>query len=472
MASIGCPDVVVIGAGVAGLVAANRCAELGLKCVVLEKGTGSYLCNSRLTGGLFHICFKDIASPPDRLYEAIRKEAPDLRSPDVARAIADTGSRLVKWLRHQGVRLIKASPDEAFHWVLSPPRVLRIGVSWNGRGGDVMLRTLEAALIGRGGTLLRGVKANRLEMNGNTCTGVTALQNGKEITVHSAATIIADGGFQANLEMLRKYISKMPKSLFQRGAATGNGDGITMAEHAGAKLVGMEAFYGHVLSRSVFGNADLWPYPIIDRAIAGGIAVEGNGVRFVDEGRGGVYQANGIARLPDPLSAVCIVDDTIWQTAGRTFIFPPNPYLAKRGGALHKAPDLASLARVAGLPVDALRRTVAEYNHGVEVGTTDRLTPPRSTDQFTAMPIRKPPFYAIPLCAGITYTMGGIATDDCARVLGQNDRPIPGLFAAGCTTGGLEGGAKVSYVGGLAKSGVMALLAAETIAANLQVAAA
>ena len=457
-------DVVIIGAGVAGLVAANRALDLGLTCIVLEKGEGRYLCNSRLTGGLLHVCFKDIASSPDRLFEAIRNEVPDLPSTEVARAVAENSGRLMVWLRQHGVRLMRAGPDEAFRWVLAPPRVLRIGVSWEGRGGDVMLRTLEEKFVLRSGVMLRRAQATSLVVNDGACTGVIASVDGKETKFQSRATLIADGGFQSNLNMLRRYISAEPTSLFQRGAATGNGDGVRMAQEVGAQLVGMESFYGHVLCRSVFGNPDLWPYPIMDRVVAAGIAVDETAARFMDEGGGGVYQANHIARLRNPLSAVAIFDDATWQTAGRDFIFPPNPYLEERGGVLLKAPDIASLARVAGLPVNALEQTVASYNIAVQDQTTARLSPRRSADKFKPMTIATPPFYAIPLCAGITYTMGGIATDNCARVLDCNDRPIPALYAAGCTTGGLEGGDTLGYVGGLAKSATMALLAAEAIA--------
>jgi fumarate reductase flavoprotein subunit len=457
-------DVVVVGAGVAGLVAANRALELGQTCIVLEKGQDQYPCNSRLTGGLFHVCFKDITGPPDRLFAVISNEVPDVLSFELARAVADNGARLIRWLRLQGVRFMKASPDEAFRWVLAPPRVMRVGVSWKGRGGDVLLRTLEQRLIQRGGILLRDARAKALITRDSVCIGAAATVAGEERVFRARATVIADGGFQANLEMLRKYISLEPASLFQRNAATSNGDGIRMAETVGAKLVGMESIYGHVLSRSVFGNPDLWPYPIMDRVVAAAIVVDGSGSRFVDEGQGGVHQTNGIARLRNPLSAVAVFDDAIWQTAGRAFIFPPNPYLEKRGGVLLRALDLASLARVAGLPVDSLMQTIAAYNDAVGARITTRLNPVRSTDLFTPMPIVKPPFYAVPLCAGITYTMGGIATDGCARVLDREDRPIPGLFAAGCTTGGLEGGMRSGYIGGLAKSASMALLAAETIA--------
>ena len=84
------------------------------------------------------------------------------------------------------------------------------------------------------------------------------------------------------------------------------------------------------------------------------------------------------------------------------------------------------------------------------------------------MPIAKAPFLAIPVCAGITYTMGGIVVDGGSRVLKTDGAAIPGLYAAGSTTGGLEGGPTVGYLGGLAKAAIQGLVAAETIASDLK----
>lgn len=79
------------------------------------------------------------------------------------------------------------------------------------------------------------------------------------------------------------------------------------------------------------------------------------------------------------------------------------------------------------------------------------------------MPIVNPPYFAIPLCAGITNTMGGIAVDAEARVKRYGGGTIDGLYAAGSATGGLEGGPQVAYVGGLMKAVVLGLLAAEHV---------
>ena len=103
----------------------------------------------------------------------------------------------------------------------------------------------------------------------------------------------------------------------------------------------------------------------------------------------------------------------------------------------------------------------------MRTGRLQTLSPPRSVDRFKPWPIEAPPFYAIPVCAGITYTMGGIRIDADARVLRPDGSAIDGLYAAGSTTGGLEGGERAAYLGGLTKAGVQGLCAAEHIARTL-----
>jgi fumarate reductase flavoprotein subunit len=86
------------------------------------------------------------------------------------------------------------------------------------------------------------------------------------------------------------------------------------------------------------------------------------------------------------------------------------------------------------------------------------------------MPIAQPPFYAIALVAGISYTMGGIEIDAQARVIAHDGAPFPGLFAAGACTGGIEGGPLGGYVGGFLKSATLGYIAAETIGAEAGIA--
>jgi fumarate reductase flavoprotein subunit len=191
-----------------------------------------------------------------------------------------------------------------------------------------------------------------------------------------------------------------------------------------------------------------------------------DGKRFTDEGLGGVCMANGIAGLPDPLSAMLIVDDAIWRTEGAiTTALPANPFMSDAGGDIISAPDIATLAACAGLPADVLAQTIRDYGRAVESKDFARLAVPRSIGRHDPMPIRTPPFHAIPLCAGITGTMGGVVINEHAQALRPDGSVFPGLYAVGTPVAGLEGGSRAGYVGGLSKAFVLGLLAAEHMAA-------
>ncbi len=455
-------DVVVIGGGIAGLVAAARAGQLGLKACVLEKGSAErYLCNTRFTGGTLHICLDDIMADPAKLRKAIDTVTHNSTPPALADALVADGPRVVRWMQSVGIRFMKASPAPYHNWVLAPPRPPSAGLNWEGRGGDVMMRTLAALIEKQGGKLLRGARATALTVREGRCAGVSAGIDGKSVSFESAAVIIADGGFQGNPALVRENISPRPESLKQRGAATGVGDGLLMARAAGAQLTKLDSFYGHVLSRDAMTRDMLWPYPVLDTVVAAAIAVDAEGKRFADEGDSGVYFANAIARLADPLSATAIFDDAIWNTAGKRDLIPVNPLIPNNGGTVLKAQTLEELAAAAGVPAAALATTVNTYNEAVKNGTTAQLSPARRADKYAPQPIAKPPFYAIPLCAGITYTMGGIAVNESGCVLGTGGTPIAGLYAAGSCVGGVDGGPRAGYVGGLSKAAVLGLRSAE-----------
>jgi fumarate reductase flavoprotein subunit len=331
---------------------------------------------------------------------------------------------------------------------------------WQGRGPDRLLQGLERALGRHGGELRRGHRALRLRMNDGRSVGLA----GEGFEIDAAAVVIADGGFQADLDLLRRAISPAPEKLVQRNARTGRGDGLRMAEAAGAAITGYRDFYGHVHSRDALANDALWPYPWTDELARAAIVVSADGRRFVDEGLGGVFIANRIAGLADPASATIVCDRAGWEGPGAERYTAPNPALVEAGGTVHRADTLDALAEAAGIDPGGLGREVAAYNAALGQGALDRLSPARTTSVYRAWPIVAPPFYAAPVCAGITYTLNGIAIDEWSRVLDPNGRAMPGLYAAGSTTGGLEGGERVGYVGGLCKAAVTGLRSGEHVA--------
>ncbi len=460
-------ETLIIGGGIAGLTCGLRLAEQGVKVAILEKGeTDRYLCNSRICGGAFHVSYRDVMESPEILMNAMKNKTQGFSRQSFLDVMANEPGKTVNWLKSKGLRFIKVGDAPHRRTTLAPPIATKGRDYWHGRGGDVMLRTLHAELKKAGATLLLGTRALSLRMAGGQCVGVEAEQNGARVNLDARNVVISDGGFQANLDLVKEYISPAPEKIRQRNAQTAKGDGLKMAREVGAALVGMNRFYGHVLIQDALTNDDLWPFPMMDEMCCAGVMVDTTGRRFVDEGAGGVYLANHIAGMQDPLSTIVVFDHPVWDGPAKEFITPANPLLVTNGGTVHKANTITELAQKLALPAGALEQTVAQYNAALDAGATAQLTPARSVSSHKAWPVRTAPFYAARLCAGITYTMGGIAIDGDSRVLDTNDNPITGLYAAGCATGGLEGGDAVGYVGGLSKSSTTGFRAAEHIAAN------
>ncbi len=464
-------DVVIAGAGIAGLTTALRLSEQGISTLVLERGESErYMCNTRMAGGAFHVAHQDVADDAQTILAAITSRTGDSASTALVEALANDIGEATQWLKRQGVRFIKVGHESYRKHTLAPPIATRGREYWVGRGGDVLLRALASGLAKHGGKILHGARATKLAMRDGACTGLVSESTTGPIDIEARAVVICDGGFHSNLDLLREFISPAPEKLKQRNARTGHGDGLRMAREAGAQLVGLNRFYGHVLAQDAMYNDDLSPFPMMDFVCAAGIVVDMSGRRFMNEGLGGVTMANTIAAQADPLGATVIFDADIWNGPGREYLISANPTLVSSGGTLYSATDLGSLASQVGLPADALQQTVAQYNAAVDSGATDSLAPTRSTGGYHAWPIRKAPFYAVKLCAGITYTMGGIAIDADGRVFDTVNRPIANLYAAGCATGGIEGGGEreqVAYIGGLSRSTVFGLRAANAIASTL-----
>ncbi len=462
-------DLITVGGGFAGLVSACRAGQLGLKAAVLERESAErYACNSRYTTGVFSVMGQPARSPAEHLVDTLLRGTDGTAKPELARTIGENAGRAADWLMAEGMRFMAVTTPGGRQLMLGPPRRFKEGLDWEGRGGDYLLRTLEAHLVQRGGRLMRGTRVESLVMQEGRCIGVHAVQDGKPVRLEAKYVAIADGGFQANAEMVKRHIGPTPERLLVRAAHGGQGDGIRMAEAAGAALGGMGSFYGHIHHIDAMKNDRLWPYPHFDAVAEVSLLVGAHGRRFTDEGLGGVYMANAVARLQDPLSTFVIYDDAMWKGApGKAPPVAVNPFLLSGGGWMHSAPDLDSLARMAGIDALALEQTVRDYNDAVMNDRVAQLKPARTTTRFKPLPIVTAPFHAVPLCSGLTQTMGGIEINAHAQALRPDGEPIPGLYAVGAPVSGVEGGPRVGYAGGLCKAFVLGLVAAEHMVARL-----
>ncbi len=462
-------DVVVIGGGLAGLTAAARACELGLRTVVLEQGAEDrYPCNTRLSGGIFHVAYHEMKQPPEVLRSVIERATAGEADPALVNAVAEDAGRLVDWLREHGARFMRGGAAEWERWLLAPPRPLQAGLVWEGRGPDVLMRALDERIGRQGGLIMRGMRAIALEPAADALT-VVAQMEGAPRRLPGKGVIIADGGFQADADLFREHIGPRPDRVKQRGAANSRGDGLRMARALGAAETGMSRFYGHLLAQEAMTNDTLWPYPQLDALAVAAVIVDDRGARILDEGAGGVELANRIARRENPAAASIVFDAAIWEGPCRSARIPINPHVEKGGATVHRAPTLSGLADALAIDATMLERTVHDYNDALRAKRTHALTPARRVDLHEAWPVATPPFMALRVCAGITHTMGGLAIDGYARVLRADGSAIERLYAAGSATGGLEGGGTTGgYVGGLSKAGTFGLRAAEHIAAALQ----
>jgi fumarate reductase flavoprotein subunit len=446
-------DLVIVGAGVAGLTAARRAQQLGVEPVILERfDDGPGFGNGRLSGGWFHAAMMDPdLRRPDELYEAVIERTDGFGRPELARVWADNVARALEFLRSEGGNFGVLDPrDESMHNVLMPPREPVIGRPWEEKGPDNLLTSMWRAFVESGGAYRPGHRAVRLETSGGAVVGAWADTDAGSVLTPGRSVLLCDGGFQGNADLVARYITPHYKL---RGSSLDTGDGLRMGMQVGAKCVNMEWFYGYPLCADSLRDDRLWPYPGPNALMAAGVVVDGGGRRFVDETSGGEVMANAIARCGTPDACWAVFDERIWQREGRLGDVPVNPTLADVGGTILSASDLPELAGRMDVPATALVDSVQ---------APDR--PPRSGGPPA---VAVAPFMAIPVVAGITFTMGGLLVNRYGQVLSDNEEPIAGLYAAGGTMGGLQGGPRIGVAGGWSEASTFGLLAAEHVAGAL-----
>jgi len=453
-------DLVVVGGGPAGWVGARRSQELGARVLLVDKGDEAPgWGNGRVSAGVVHVAKYDPMRGPKELEARIRKTTGGCARPELVTAMAHNCGRAVRWLAQQGVSFVKSGPEGSLTWTLAPARPRVPGVVWQGFGADRMLKHLHRLVLAGGGACRMQTRAVALASEGGSVTGVVIENRGGRLTTVSApAILLADGGFQADDELLRRYVGAGKSQIKLRGIETGTGDGLRMALDMGALVANMQYLYGHCLCRDALTNDQLWPYPWLDEIIKASLLVTSAGRRAGDEGVGGVGMANAIVRSGDPLGCWAIFDQAVWEGPGRGGFVPANPLIPKLGGTVVSADSLNELATRTGIDVAALTETVAAHNRYCREGAP--LVPARTGK---AHALEHMPWYAIPAVAGITDTCGGLLVNANAQVLGPGQLPIPGLYAAGTAMGGLQGAPQGGYVGGLSQAITFGVLAAEHI---------
>ena len=442
-------DVAVVGGGLAGLVAANRCAQLGLRTALLEKGPGpDGDSNALISTGLFHLAWRPLDAPADELEAAMISATDGDIDRGIARAIAASAAGVLRWLIDEGVSFAPSREGAAFRWHVTPHGV-NVGRRIAGdRGTYRMVRRLYANLRARGAVVSYDSRATGLEPTaGGWRVAVDGSLPGH--CVEASHVVLCDGGFQASPELLTRYIGPRACDLVLRAAGTGTGDALRMAVGAGAAATGLDRFYGHIQSRDAV-HADLWPYPVLDRLCQQGVVVDNHGRALGAGFADGVQLANMLARTQDPRGWSVVVTESDWKRYGGDSApgrgTTAYDDLERLGGTVRRAMGARQLATELGVPAASLADTV---------------------ESCLGSAAAAGPLVGLPIVPGITFTMGGIAVRPDGAVIAADGAVIAGLFACGSSCGGIQGGPRGGYLGGLAVAAVTAWITASALGREL-----
>ncbi len=415
-------EIVVIGAGGAGMAASIMLKQAGKDFVLLEKMPYAGGNTTKATGGMnaaetHYQKEQGIEDSVDLFVSDTIKGGHDLNDPELVRVMASESAGAIDWLDSIGADLPKISFSGG-------ASVNRIHAPADGSGvGEYLVEKFSSKLNELGVEIMYETKATELltDADGKIC-GVKAEGADANYTFNCKAVILATGGFGANEEMYTQYRPDL-KGTVTTNAPGATGDGIVMAQALGAALVDIEQIQLHptveqstsmLITESVRGD--------------GAILVNQSGVRFTNELL--TRDAVSAAELEqEGCYAYIIFDQNL-----RDHLKAIEKYV--KTGITVQADTIEGLAEQLNIDPATLAKTLANWNECVksqndpEFGRTTGMDADLTT----------PPYYAIKIAPGIHHTMGGVKIDTSAHVINTEGNAIPGLYAAGEVTGGVHGG--------------------------------
>ena len=462
-------DVVVVGAGGAGMTAAITAAAEGKSVVILESQSMVGGNSVRATGGMNagktvyqdENEFGESAGVEKTLKTAAEKYADNetitalaktvseqwaayqanptgyfdsvelmeldtmiggkgINDPELVETLCANSADAIDWLDEHGITLHNVSS-------FGGASVKRIHRPVNAEGktvsvGSYMIPLLEENCEKAGVKMMLDTTATEILTDANgAAVGVKATgASGETVTVNAKAVVLATGGFGANLDMVVKYKPEL-KGFMTTNAPGIQGQGIEMAEAIGAATVDMDQIQIHP---TVEANTAA----LITEGLRGdgAVLINEEGQRFIDEvGTRDVVSAAEIAQTG---SYSWLVVDQAMADASSVI----QGYIKK--GYTVTGATYEELGKAMGVDAAAFAETMEKWNGCVEA----KNDPDFGRTSF-ANPLNTAPYYAVKVTAGVHHTMGGLKINANTEVLNEKGEVIPGLFAAGEVTGGVHG---------------------------------
>ena len=428
-------DVLVIGAGACGLVAALRARDAGAEVIVVERDpspTGSTSMSSGFVPApatRFQRAIGVADDTPEWFTADIMAKSKGKSEPGLARLAASTIGPALEWLAdaHALEWLVLDDflyPGHSRHRMHAVPE----------KTGDALLARLLAAAEAADIPVVTEARATTLfagEGNRIAAVEITRPDGATEI-IGCKALVLACNGFGGNRELVAKFIPEIVGGLYY-GHEGNEGDALLWGEQLGARLQHLSGYQGHGSLAHPHGILISWAL-----MMEGGFQVNSEGRRFSNEHGGYSEQAVNVLAQPGGI-AWNIYDDRLHLFA-QGF---PDYCAAMAAGAIREGDSLAELAVATGLPADALGETFAEVAHCQAGKESD----PFGRD-FSARPMLSAPYYAVKVTGALFHTQGGLMIDDDARVLDGEGRAFPNLYAGGGAACGVSGPDVSGYLSG------------------------
>ena len=462
-------DVVVIGAGGAGMTAAMTAADAGQKVVILESQAMVGGNSARATGGMNAAKtvyqdeneFDQAAGVEKTLATAAEKYADNetitalaktvseqwaayqanptgyfdsvelmeldtmvggkgINDPELVKTLCEGTADAIDWLDENGITLHNVSS-------FGGASVKRIHRPVNEEGkvvsvGAYMIPLLQENCEKRGIDIVLNTTVDTILTDANgAAVGVSGTdKDGNTVVVNAKSVILATGGFGANLDMVTQYKPELA-GFMTTNAAGAQGKGIEMATAIGAGTVDMDQIQIHP---TVEANTAA----LITEGLRGdgAILVNANGERFIDEV--GTRDVVSAAEIAQPGSYSWLIVDQAMADASSVI----QGYIKK--GYTKTGATYEELAKELDVDPATFANTMETWNGYVEA----KNDPDFGRTSF-ANPLNNGPYYAIKVTAGVHHTMGGVTINSATEVLKEDGTVIPGLFAAGEVTGGVHG---------------------------------
>lgn len=432
-------DVIIVGAGGAGLAAAVSATQNGASVIVIEKQSSAGG-NTIVSGGIYNCPDPELQEP-----EGI-EDSPEF----YATQTWEGGDKVAN---KELVDTLCFNAYDGYEWIQS------IGIEFKdtiGQGAGALYRRTHSAVEKAGtgyisaylsnlegvGEVIYNTKGQELIVEDGTVTGVVATgESGEKVTLHADKNvIIATGGFAANVDMRQEYNTSgkwadLGENVFTTNPPGSTGDGIAMAKAAGANLVDMEQIQLLYLANPNDNGAMTKYTPKCLSGTDQIMFVNPEGERFVrEDGRRDEICAGVLAQTDGIMYIVESANGSMTLPVDEMTLADGTPVLdAVASGDTLMGETIEELAAAIGCDPATLQATFDSFNAAVEA----------KTDEFGrelySEKLVDGPYFATPRTVGVHHTMGGIQINTETQVLDAEGNVIPGLIACGEVTGGIHG---------------------------------